>query len=257
MRRRKIADTSDLKKRLEALEGEGKAKTGKRPPLLPLAILGGIVALGALWIIFHKTPKPEQLPTGIPEEFQTVGSGFGRIDPQETVPEPLPPIAPSEPDAGNVELQAQFEAMRAEIEALRNTPPPAPIVDDAQLTALREEMARLREEAVDSQSALQEQLEERAREIQRLQTDLELARLEAPRAATPSGTTAEELRLQELERRDRPNRKSCKPVLPARSSPLADLVGAMMHQPQSNVALMAVPILSAMVQPRLKSRRRS
>lgn len=196
-----MADTSDLKKRLEALEGEGKAKTGKRPPLLPLIILGGIVALGALWIIFHKTPEPEQLPTGIPEEFQTVGSGFGRIDPTEPVPEPLPPITRSEPDAGNAELQAQLEAMRAEIAALRNAPPAPPVVDDAQLTALREELARLREDAANSQSALQEQLEERAREIQRLQTDLELARLETPRAATPSGPTAEELRLQELERR--------------------------------------------------------
>ena len=196
-----MAETSNLKKRLEALEGNGKPATGKRLPLLPLAILGGIVALGALWIIFHKTPEPEQLPTGIPEEFQTVGSGFGRIDPQEPVAEPLPPITPSEPDVGNAELQAQLEAMRAEIGTLRNTPPAAPVLDDEQLTALREELARLREDAVNSQSALQEQLEERAREIQRLQTDLELARLEAPRAVTPSGPTAEELRLQELERR--------------------------------------------------------
>ena len=196
-----MADTSDLKKRLEALEGEGKARAGKRPPLLPLIILGGMVALGALWIIFHKTPEPEQLPTGIPEEFQTVGSGFGRIDPTEPEAEPLPPITPSEPDAGNAELQAQLEAMRAEIAALSNTPPAAPVVDDEQLTALREEMARLREDTANSQSALQEQLEERAREIQRLQTDLELARLETPRAVTPSGPTVEELRLQELERR--------------------------------------------------------
>ncbi len=196
-----MADTSDLKKRLEALEDGSKPASGKRLPLLPLAILGGIVALGALWIIFHKAPEPEQLPTGIPEEFQTVGSGFGRIDPQEPVPEPLPPITPSEPDAGSDELQAQLEAMRAEITALRNTPPVPPVVNDEQLTALREELNRLREDAADSQSALQEQLEERAREIQRLQTDLELAHLETPRAATPSGPTAEELRLQELERR--------------------------------------------------------
>lgn len=196
-----MADTSDLKKRLEALEGEGKAAAAKRPPLLPLAILGGIAALGALWIIFHKTPEPEQLPTGIPEEFQTAGSGFGRIEPQEPAQEPLPPITSSEPDTGNAELLAELEAMRAEITALRNAPPATPVVDDAQLTALREEMARLREDAANSQFALQEQLEERAREIQRLQTDLELARLETTPAVTPSGPTAEELRLQELERR--------------------------------------------------------
>lgn len=196
-----MAETSDLRKRLEALEGEGKATTRKGPTLLAVAILGGIVALGALWFIFHKTPEPEQMTTGIPEEFQTVGSGFGQIDPQETVAEPLPPIAPSEPNADDAALQAQLEAMRAEIIALRNAPPAPPVVDDEQLTALREEMARLRDDAANSQSALQEQLEERTREIQRLQTDLELARLEAPRATTPSSPTAEELRLQELERR--------------------------------------------------------
>ncbi|CUH52683.1 TrbI/VirB10 family protein [Shimia marina] len=196
-----MAETSDLRKRLEALEGEGKATTRKPPLLLAVAILGGIVALGALWIIFQKTPEPEQMPTGIPEEFQTVGSGFGQINPQEPVAEPLPPIAPPEPNAENAALQAQLEAMRAEISALRNAQPAPPVVDNGQLTALREEMVRLRDDAANSQSALQEQLEERAREIQRLQTDLELARLETPRVTTPSGPTAEELRLQELERR--------------------------------------------------------
>lgn len=196
-----MSEASDLKKRLEALEGNGKPASARRLPLLPLLGLGSIATLGVLWIIFHKTPEPEQLPTGIPEEFQTVGSGFGRIAPSEPAPEPLPPIVDTTPDPASAELQAQLEAMRAEITALRNAPPATPAVDDAQLTALREELNRLREDATTSQSALQAQLEERAREIQRLQTDLELVRLETPRAVTPSGPTAEELRLQELERR--------------------------------------------------------
>lgn len=197
-----MSDASDLKKRLEALEENRKPASVKRLPLLPLLGLGSIAALGVLWIIFHKAPEPEQLPTGIPEEFQTVGSGFGRIAPSEPAPEPLPPIAEPTPDPASAELQAQLEAMRAELTALRNAPPAAPMVDDVQLAALREELDRLREDAATSQSALQAQLEERAREIQRLQTDLELARLEVPRVASPTtGPTAEEVRLQELERR--------------------------------------------------------
>lgn len=44
-------------------------------------------------------------------------------------------------------------------------------------------------------------MEERARQIQRLQNGMELARLEAPRKVAPTGPTAEELRLKELERR--------------------------------------------------------
>ncbi len=196
-----MSDASDLKKRLEALEENGKPASSRRLPLLPLLGLGSIATLGVLWIIFHKAPEQEQLPTGIPEEFQTVGSGFGRITPSEPAPEPLPPIAEPTPDPVNTELQAQLEAMRAELTALRNAPPAAPVVDGAQLSALREELGRLRDDDTTSQNALQAQLEERAREIQRLQTDLELARLEVPRAVTPSGPTAEELRLQELERR--------------------------------------------------------
>lgn len=196
-----MSEASDLKKRLEALEGNGKPASTKRLPFLPLLGLGSITALGALWIILHKAPEPEQLPTGIPEEFQTVGSGFGRIAPSEPAPEPLPPIAEPVPDPASAELQAQLEAMRAELTALRNAPPAAPVVDGAQLAALREELDRLRADATTSQSALQAQLEERTREIQRLQTDLELARLEVPRVASPTGPTAEELRLQELERR--------------------------------------------------------
>ena len=195
-----MSEVNELKKRLEAIEGKEKGARNKPDSLLPLVILGGIILLGALLYLSYNNPTPEQLLTGIPEEFQTVGSGFGRVEPRE--PEPSLPIAPPEPITANTELRVQLEAMRAEINALRNAPPPTtPSLDADQLAALRGEMASLREEAAHNQSILQDQLEARAREIQRLQTDLELARLEAPRSAIPTGPTAEELRLQELERR--------------------------------------------------------
>ena len=69
------------------------------------------------------------------------------------------------------------------------------------LDTLGAEIDALRSEAAATQTALREELEERARQIQRLQNDLELARLETPRSPAPTGPTAEELRLQELERR--------------------------------------------------------
>lgn len=196
-----MSEANELKKRLEALEGSNKTSIAKRFPILPIVIIGGLAMLAAFLFISYNDPAPEQLPTGIPEEFQTVGSGFGRIAPNEPAREPAQPIAPPEPDTANAELMAQLDALRAEIAALRNAPPAAPVLDDEQLTALREEMERLRQDAANTQTALQDQLEERARELQRLQTDLELARLNVPRSVSPSGPTSEELRLQELERR--------------------------------------------------------
>jgi len=196
-----VSEATELKKRLEALEGNDKTSISRRFPILPVVIIGGLTMLAVFLFTSYNGPAPEQLPTGIPEEFQTVGSGFGRIAPNEPAPEPVHPIAPPEPDTANAELMAQLDAMRAEITALRNAPPAAPVLDDEQLTALREEMQRLRQDAANTQTELQDQLEERARELQRLQTDLELARLNVPRAVSPSGPTSEELRLQELERR--------------------------------------------------------
>jgi type IV secretion system protein VirB10 len=92
--------------------------------------------------------------------------------------------------------------MRTELEALRNVPAPeVPAVNIEALDTLGAEIEALRSEAEATQTALREELEERSRQIQRLQNDLELARLEAPRSPAPTGPTAEELRLQELERR--------------------------------------------------------
>ena len=97
-----------------------------------------------------------------------------------------------------------------ELEALRNAPAPeVPTVDTGALDTLGAEIDALRSEAAATQAALREELEERARQIQRLQNDLELARLETPRRPAPTGPTAEELRLQELERRRQAELRLC------------------------------------------------
>lgn len=201
-----MSETAELKKRLEALE-DGSGGSKARRPSLMVALLGagGIVALGGVLLLFTGEKAEEPLQTGTPEEFQTTGSGFGRIEPaapppvQTRAPDPQP--APPAEDPQTAALLARLDEMQAELAALRAAPPEQAGPDPEALTALQEQIAAMRADADAAQAALEAQLEERAREIQRLQTDLELARLEQPAIPTNTGPTAEELRLQELERR--------------------------------------------------------
>lgn len=197
-----MSETTELKKRLEALEG--KPQNRKARPSAVTIVLGiaAIAALGGLLLLFSGGSEPEGLETASPDEFQAAGPGFGDLEPTPSPIDTSPPPTESKPEIETEELRAQMDAMRAELEALRNAPAPeAPTVDIEALNTLGAEIDALRSEAAATQAALREELEERARQIQRLQNDLELARLETPRTPAPTGPTAEELRLQELERR--------------------------------------------------------
>ncbi|UWR98940.1 TrbI/VirB10 family protein [Phaeobacter inhibens] len=196
-----MSETAELKKRLEALED--KPKNSKvRPSFVAVALgISVIAALGGLLLLFTGGSEPDSLETASPDEFQAAGPGFGTLEPTPAPIDTTPPPEP-EPDSETEELRAQLDAMRSELEALRNAPAPeAPSIDTEALDGLSAEIDALRSEAAATQAAMREELEERARQIQRLQNDLELARLETPRAPAPTGPTAEELRLQELERR--------------------------------------------------------
>ncbi len=197
-----MSETAELKKRLEALEGKPQ-NLKARPSFVAIALgIGAIAALGGLFLLFSGSSEPESLETASPDEFQAAGPGFGALEPTSAPIDTSPPPMEPEPDRETDELRAQMDAMRAELEALRNAPAPeAPPVDTEALDTLGAEIDALRSEAAATQAALREELEERARQIQRLQNDLELARLETPRTPAPTGPTAEELRLQELERR--------------------------------------------------------
>ena len=197
-----MSETAELKKRLEAIERTTQ-KTPKRPSFLTAALaIGGIVALSGLLLLFSRGSEQEALETASPDEFQAAGPGFGVVEPNLAPIDTTPPPAEPEPNLESEELRAQMDAMRTELEALRNAPAPeAEPIDTEALDSLSAEVDALRSEAASIQAALREELEERARQIQRLQNDLELARLEAPRWPVPTGPTAEELRLQELERR--------------------------------------------------------
>jgi type IV secretion system protein VirB10 len=202
-----MTETAKLRKRLEALEGGGAGSgsgTRKRSVLL-LVVLGiaGAVVLLAVVVFMNGGSEPVPMETAAPAEFQDTGPGFGALDPVAP-PDPAPPVAaPTEENPETEALRAELAAMRAELTALRNAPlPEAPAMDTAALEALNAEIAAMRSEAEESEAALRAELEDRARQIQRLQTDLELARLETPAVTPgPTGPTEEELRLQELERR--------------------------------------------------------
>ncbi|WP_270731491.1 TrbI/VirB10 family protein [Shimia sp. Alg240-R146] len=197
-----MSETAELKKRLEALEGKPQ-NPRTRPSFMTVALgIGAIVALGGLVLLFSGSSEPEALETASPDEFQAAGPGFGTLEPSPAPIDTTPPPVEPESSPETEELRAQMDAMRAELEALRNAPAPeTPTVNTEALDTLAAEIDALRSEAAATQAALREELEERARQIQRLQNDLELARLETPRMPAATGPTAEELRLQELERR--------------------------------------------------------
>ncbi|WP_386627857.1 TrbI/VirB10 family protein [Sulfitobacter geojensis] len=197
-----MSEAAELKKRLEAIEGTTQ-KARKRPSFLTIALaIGGSVALGGLVLLFSGGSEQEALETASPDEFQAAGPGFGVVEPGPAPIDTTPPPYEPEPNLESEELRAQMDAMRTELAALRNAPAPEALtIDFEALDTLSAEVDALRSEAAITQAALREELEERAGQIQRLQNDLELARLDTPRTPVPTGPTAEELRLQELERR--------------------------------------------------------
>jgi type IV secretion system protein VirB10 len=216
-----MTETTELRKRLEALEGGGDSGGSRKRSTLLLIMLSvaGTAALLAVITLMSRGPQPEPMQTAAPAEFQDSGPGFGALDPV-TPPEPTPqPAAPASTNAETEALRAQLEEMRVELTALRNAPAPdAPALDSAALDALNAEIAAMRSDAAEAEAALRADLDDRTRQIQRLQTDLELARLETPTAVPgPTGPTEEALRLQELERR----RETERAILEARiASPI-------------------------------------
>jgi|TARA_R110002051_G_scaffold154675_1_gene226804 type IV secretion system protein VirB10 len=196
-----MSDEKDLEERLAALEagGEGGRKKERPSPKMALAGVGAIATVGLIAYLALPSDKAENpLPTARPAEFQEEGDGFGAI-------EPFVPPAPPEPEVVEVEndgdaaLRAQLEALQAEIAELRNAP-----ADDgsaaAALEALTAQVAALQAASEDARSEFQEELAARDRELQRLRSELEIARLDQENPMRPGGNE-EDARLAELERR--------------------------------------------------------
>ncbi|MFN3844305.1 MAG: TrbI/VirB10 family protein [Paracoccaceae bacterium] len=197
-------DTEDLAARLAALEStSGKtAARGRATPITALLGVAGIAALGGvLWIALQ--PKPDvMLATAAPDEFQTLGSGFGDLAPLRLPePEAIPVMAETGPSASELALMESLATLRAELEELRTRPSDVPDTRaEAAIADLTAQIAALQSASTEAQRALERQLTERDRQLDQMRMDLELARLTPP-APERAGLNEEELRLAELERR--------------------------------------------------------
>ena len=110
---------------------KGKPQNRKaRPSFVAITLgIGAIAALGGVLLLFSGGSDPDSLETASPDEFQAAGPGFGALEP---TPAPIDTTPPPEPqaDSETEELRAQMDAMREELEALRNAPvAEAPTVD--------------------------------------------------------------------------------------------------------------------------------
>ena len=189
----------DLSARLAAIEdATGKRGTRRRPSPLT-ALLGSVAILavgGVVWMLMQSKPEPA-MPTAAAEEFQSAGSGFGDFEPG-AAPEPVTPVAPVQdgPSATELELRETLATLQAELAELRARPSsdgdPAAQAAIADLTA---QLQALEAGSLEAQRALERQLVERDRELERIRMDLEIARL------GPPGGAEEDARLAELERR--------------------------------------------------------
>ena len=122
-------DTEDLATRLAALEGAtGKRRArGRASVLTALLGVGGIATLGGvMWIALQPMPEA-MLVTAAPDEFQTLGSGFGDLAPmRQPDPPPAPDPVETGPSSADLALMESLATLRAELEELRARPTEVP-----------------------------------------------------------------------------------------------------------------------------------
>lgn len=204
------APNPDLERRLAALEqGYPRQRTAspRQRPRLAVLVVALILAGGAVFYVFTRSGDELSLPTATPDEFQAEGEGFGEITPLDPPLAPAPEIVLVEPAAAepNAELLAQIAALQAEIEALKAAPSAGIETDAAAaeaIEALSARIAALQAASEAAQTAFQDELAARDRELRQLRMDLDLALLEAKKPApAPIGPSDEELRAREEEAR--------------------------------------------------------
>lgn len=190
-------EPDDLSARLAAIEASTGKRKGRARPSLFTALLGtgAILTVGGLgWMLMQPKSEPS-MPTAAAEEFQTAGTGFGEFPPTPA-PEPAPAPVPEGPSAAELELREALARLQSELEELRARPAEAgDPAAQAAIADLTEQMAALEASSAEARAALERQLVERDRELERIRMDLEIARLDPP------GGGEEDARLAELERR--------------------------------------------------------
>ncbi|SFQ68529.1 type IV secretion system protein VirB10 [Roseivivax halotolerans] len=200
-----MSDEKDLEERLSALEADKGTTTSTREKPSPKAAIAGVAAIAALGLVAYMAiPSDEPEPTmetAQPAEFQAEGDGFGEIAPFEPPAPPDPEIVEVERPE-NAALQEQLAALQAQLEEMRNAPSPDTSDTTAAMEAMTERMEALQAASDEAREQYQADMAERDRELQRLRSELEIARLDQQNPMGPGpGRSDEDARLAELERR--------------------------------------------------------
>jgi type IV secretion system protein VirB10 len=207
-----MSDPSDLSSRLKALENDFAAPKAAKPNslLLVLGILAAAAVVGTgVYFALNRPETTPRMATQSARDFQIGGSAFGNMDMLRRDPPPAPaPAAAPGPETPNemTALLEQLSAMQAELAALRDTPARPDDGRASELSDLQRQIEQMQSAADQAQREAQEaarrldrELSDRNREITRLESELQMARL-APPPVQIAGDTRN-LEREELERR--------------------------------------------------------
>lgn len=171
-----------------------------------LVMTGGLIGIsGAAYIVNQNKHQetPDQMPeTSTASEFQNAGlSGLTAVD------QPTKEIVVRRDNSAELKrLQSTIEELESQLRELRENPEVQTITDETALEALRAELTDIRANLADGEKAFAEQqllLDQRNRDVTRLQTELETERLmrDQTDAEARKLAEAENRRRTELERR--------------------------------------------------------
>lgn len=184
-----------LQERLRALEAESEGTKKPDTKRSPALLAGGIAAICGIGFAAYMATQQggaeqSNLRAGQSDEFQTVGgSAYGDM-PAPRAPAPTPSAEPEPPqvetDPRFEEMQRQIAELQAELAAREASPEGDEVVvvedapaEDPRLSELAEELEDLRQRESMRDAEAARIAEEHAREMQRLQSELDLARLTA------------------------------------------------------------------------------
>lgn len=207
-----MTEKEDLSSRLKTLDDDfegSKIKRTNTSPLLALGIFAVAMLIGGgVYYALTQEQAGTAFQTQSTQDFQTGGAAFGdlemaRRDPLPVTTGPVPATEPEpQPNSEMTALLEQLAAMQAELAALRAAPADT---GSEELSDLQRQMAAIQAAADQAQRdaeaaarRLDRELADRNREITRLQSDLQMARLAPPPGPVDESRDRER---EELERR--------------------------------------------------------
>lgn len=214
----RIADDPMFAERLRDMDRDGRGRATDKKKRSPALLVTGLLGLSALGTVGYLATSGgsdvPQLTSGGGDGFLTEpGQGFGAMPPPQE-PEIVEREVVVEAPA-NTEMQQVIDELRRQVDDLRSSladatapKPDAAPSEDPRFAELSAEMERLREADAKRTADMERVLREKELEMQRLQSELDLARLgggNAPRtpgidpAIDERARAAEEARLRARE----------------------------------------------------------